>query len=125
MHRNAEKCRETQRNAEKCSEMHKNAAVLHHILGAIADHWCLGVIAIFHLRVGITAVHHMLSLGVMAVLVNVEQNGIFATHPPLPPFRAIGEKVKKYLHTLRIILFSNFWPFSKKEPSPEVCAIMG
>ena len=80
MHRNAEKCRETQRNAEKCSEMHKNAAVLHHILGAIADHWCLGVIAIFHLRVGITAVHHMLSLGVMAVLVNVEQNGIFATH---------------------------------------------
>ena len=54
--------------------MHKNAAVLHHILGAIADHWCLGVIAIFHLRVGITAVHHMLSLGVMAVLVNVEQN---------------------------------------------------
>ena len=72
MHRNAEKCRETQRNAEKCSEMHKNAAVLHHILGAIADHWCLGVIAIFHLRVGITAVHHMLSLGVMAVLAGVK-----------------------------------------------------
>ena len=96
MHRNAEKCRETQRNAEKCSEMHKNAAVLHHILGAIADHWCLGVIAIFHLRVGITAVHHMLSLGVMAVLVNVEQNGIFATHTHThtlpPPFRTTGEK---------------------------------
>ena len=74
MHRNAEKCRETQRNAEKCSEMHKNAAVLHHILGAIADHWCLGVIAIFHLILSITAVHHMLMLspGVMAVLAGVK-----------------------------------------------------
>ena len=61
-----------QRNAVKYSEMQRNAAVLHQILGAVADHWSLGVIAIFHLRLGITAVNHMPSLGDMAVLAGVK-----------------------------------------------------
>ena len=57
MQRNTEKCRQMQRNTEKCSEMQRNAAVLHQILGAVADHW--SVKAIFHLSLGIIAVHHM------------------------------------------------------------------
>ena len=59
MQRNTEKCRQMQRNTEKCSEMQRNAAVLHQILGAVADHWSLGVKAIFHLSLGIIAGHHM------------------------------------------------------------------
>ena len=47
MQRNAVECSEMQINAVKCSEMQRNAAVLHQILGAVADHWSLGVIAIF------------------------------------------------------------------------------
>ena len=72
MQRNTEKCRQMQRNTEKCSEMQRNAAVLHQILNDVADHWSLGVIAIFHLRLGITAVNHMPSLGDMAVLAGVK-----------------------------------------------------
>ena len=60
-------------NKVKCSEMQRNAAVLHQILGAVADHWSLGIIAIFHLRLGITAVNHMLSLVVMAVLAGTQR----------------------------------------------------
>ena len=41
-------------NADKCSEMQINATVLHEILGAVADHWSLGVIAIFGPQTG----HH-------------------------------------------------------------------
>ena len=52
--------------------MQRNAAVLHQILNDVADHWSLGVIAIFHLRLGITAVNHMPSLGDMAVLAGVK-----------------------------------------------------
>ena len=53
--------------------MQRNAAVLHQILNDVADHWSLGVIAIFHLSLGITAVNHMLSLiGDMAVLACVK-----------------------------------------------------
>ena len=59
MQRNTEKCRQMQRNTEKCSEMQRNAAVLHQILGAVADHWSLGVKAIFHLSLGIIAINHM------------------------------------------------------------------
>ena len=59
MQRNAVKCREMQWNIVKYSEMQWNAAVLHQILGAVADHWSLGVKAIFHLSLGIIAVHHM------------------------------------------------------------------
>ena len=54
MKKNGEKCREMPRNAVKCRDMQRNAAVLHQILGAVADHWSLGIIAIFHLRLGIT-----------------------------------------------------------------------
>ena len=52
--------------------MQRNSAVLHQILNAVADHWSLGVIAIFHLRLGITAVNHMPSLGDMAVPAGVK-----------------------------------------------------
>ena len=47
MQRNAEEYREMPRNAVKCRDMQRNAAVLDQILGAVADHWSLGVIAIF------------------------------------------------------------------------------